>query len=346
MVLALVRAFPDAAVYTTLYDPQGTFPEFADVPIHVTSLNRTPLRRHHRAALPLLPFAAARHRIDADVTIASSSGWAHGFPVTGKKLVYCYTPARWLYSTELYRGERAHRGVVDVGMKVVGPALQRWDRRAAASADQYLAISSAVRDRIRVAYGIDAPVLPAPLTLAAEGEQSSIPALDDWAADGYVLVVARLLPYKNVGAVVEAFRGASDRLVVVGSGPLLGDLVRSRPDNVRILTDLTDPEVRWIYAHATALAAPSFEDFGLTPLEAGAHGKPTVALRWGGYLDTVDPSVNGEFFETPTARDIRAALDRVSSRVWDRSSIQAHVATFSEERFIRGIRAHVDRFSR
>lgn len=345
VVLALARAFPDATVHTTMYDRDSTFPEFGHLPVRVTALNRTPLRRAHRAALPVLPFAVARHRIDADLTIASSSGWAHGFPTSGKKLVYCYSPARWLYDFDRYRGDRTRPGLADLGIGLLGPALRQWDRRAAGSADGYLAISRAVRDRIRSAYGVDAEVLPAPVTLTPHGAVSVVPALRDWAAEGYALVVSRLLPYKNVGAVIEAFRGHAERLVVVGNGPLLPELARSSPENVRIVSDLTDAQVRWVYANAAVLVAPSFEDFGLTPLEAAGHGIPTAALRWGGYLDTIDPAVNGEFFEEPTPAAIRAAVRRVRSRTWDRAAIGRHARGFSEERFIRDIRAHVDRLS-
>ena len=345
VVLALARAFPDATVHTTMYDRASTFPEFEDLPVRVTALNRTPLRRAHRAALPLLPLAVGRHRVDADVTIASSSGWAHGFPTSGRKLVYCYSPARWLYDFDRYRGDRPRAGLADLGIGLLGPALRRWDRRAARSADGYLAISRAVRDRIQKTYGVDAEVLPAPVTLTPHGAESVVPAVRDWADDGYALVVSRLLPYKNVGPVIEAFRGDVERLVVVGSGPLLPELVRSSPKNVRIVSDLTDAQVRWVYANATVLIAPSFEDFGLTPLEAAGHGVPTAALRWGGYLDTIDPAVNGEFFAEPTPAAIRAAVRRVRSRTWDRAAIVRLVRGFSEERFIGEIRAHVDRMS-
>ena len=108
VVLALHRAFPDATIHTTLYDPDGTYPEFRDARIVTSPINRIgPLRREHRAALPLLPYAVSRLRIDADVVVASSSGWAHGVPTTGRKIVYCHAPARWLYQADAYLGDEA-----------------------------------------------------------------------------------------------------------------------------------------------------------------------------------------------------------------------------------------------
>ena len=136
--------------------------------------------------------------------------------------------------------------------------------------------------------------------------QEPVAALDGW--QDYHLVVSRLLPYKNVEAVVEAFRDLPERLVIVGHGPLRRTLERRLPANVRLLSNLTDAQLRWVYAHSRALVAPALEDYGLTPLEAAAYGKPTLALGAGGYLDTVVPGTTGIFFSQPSPRDIRASV--------------------------------------
>lgn len=107
VVLMLSRMFPDAPIYTSLYDPDGTYPEFAELDIRTSHLNRVPFfRKHHRAALPLLPFAISSMKIDAELVIVSSSGWAHGMRTRGIKLAYTYAPARWLYEGDRYLGDR------------------------------------------------------------------------------------------------------------------------------------------------------------------------------------------------------------------------------------------------
>ena len=174
VVLALARAFPDATVHTLLYDADGTYPEFRDVRIVTSPLDRVgALRRHHRAALPLLAPAASRLRIDADVTIVSTSGWAHGFDIPGRSLVYCHNPARWLYQTDEYLGDR-RRSVPGLAVRALGPALRRWDRRAMARHDRYLANASVVRDRMRATYGIDAAVVFPPAAVTTEGDQRQV----------------------------------------------------------------------------------------------------------------------------------------------------------------------------
>ena len=344
VVLALHRAFPEAPIHTTLYDPDGTYPEFRGARVVVSPINRVaPLRRRHRAALPLLPYAVSRLPVDADVVVASSSGWAHGVPTTGRKLVYCHAPARWLYQAEAYLGGPASRSLQGQALTLLSGWLRRWDRRAAASADRYLANSTAVGERITAAYGIDAEVVPPPHGVDADGARSPVDRLVDWADDGYLLLVSRLLPYKNVDVAVEAVRGLPERLVVVGSGPMAAHLRASAPDNVRLLSGLTDAQLRWTYAHARRLLAPSLEDFGLTPLEASAFGVPTLALRAGGYLDTIDEGVNGAFFAEPTVASARAAIVADRDRRWEATAIRAHAAQFSEARFRERMRAEVDR---
>lgn len=339
LVLSIVRAFPGATVHTLFYEPDQTYPEYRDVRIRTSILNRIGFfRRDPRRALPLLAPVASTMRIDADVVVASSSGWAHAFVTRGRKAVYCHSPARWLYVADDYLGEAGRLDPKRLALAVLGPVLKRWDRRAALSADAYRGNSSVVRQRIRDVYGIDAPTLFPPFSPdVAEGKQEMNLYLERWGEPGgHYLVVSRLQPYKHVDRVIDAFREMPyKRLLVIGRGPLRDQLRRGAPPNVRLLEDLTDAEMRWAYANATALLAASHEDFGLTPLEAGAHGKPTIALRAGGYLDTIREGVNGVFFDEPTPEAIRAGVEAFEAHgAWDAEAIREHVEAFSEERFI------------
>lgn len=335
VVLAMARAFPGARIYTTLYDPGATYPEFADLDIVVTPLNSVPLfRRHHRLALPLLAAASSRVEIEEDVVVVSSSGWAHGFQARGRKLIYCHSPARWLYLTQEYVGTGLGARLQSAVIKGLRGPLVRWDHRAAATADRYLANSTVVRQRIADVYGVDAAVLPPPHGVSPEGELEEVPGVAAWAPDGYHLVVSRLMPYKNVDQVIAAFAELpEERLLIVGAGPLRDELVAAATSNVRLVQHLSDAQMRWAYAGATALIAPSQEDFGLTPLEAGAFGKPVLALRDGGYLDTVREGETGLFFDAAAPGDIRAAVAAARDREWDADLIRTHVHTFAEPRF-------------
>ncbi|MGO1198325.1 MAG: glycosyltransferase [Dermabacteraceae bacterium] len=351
VVLSLAKAFPEAEIHTLFYEPEQTYPEFREMRIRTSGLNRLgAFRRDPRIALPLLAAASSRMEIDADVVIASSSGWAHAFPTTGRKTVYCHSPARWLYLPDDYLGEADPLDPKRIALKALTPFLTRWDQRAARTADLYLANSSVVRERIQRVYGIAASTLFPPFSPAvAEGEQEPIGELAGWAGEdgtegGHYLVVSRLQPYKHVDSVIEAFAEMPDRrLLVIGRGPEKQRLRDMAPANVRLVEELSDAQMRWAYGHATALIAASHEDFGLTPLEAGAHGVPTIALRAGGYLDTVLEGVSGAFFDSPDPSTIRRSIDHHSRGVFpDPHAIRARAEQFSEERFHAELRTLID----
>lgn len=337
VVLALSHALPGAPVFTSLYEPSLTFPEFAALDVRPTRLNRVSiLRKHHRAALPLLAPAFSRLRIDAEVTVCSSSGWAHGARVSGRKIVYCHTPARWLYQQQRYL--RGRNGIARVAAGTLGRPLRRWDAAAAATADLYLANSTTVARRIEELYGRPAEVVPPPPALGPSPDTDRSLVLPE----GYVLCVSRLLPYKNVDSVVAAFaRLPRERLVVAGTGPDESILRSAAGSNVIFVGRVTDAKLRGLYEGCRALVAASYEDFGLTPLEAAAFGKPTVALRWGGFLDTVEEGVNGVFFDKPDPAAIADAIALLFDHRWEERAISALASRFSETRFIERIRGLV-----
>jgi glycosyltransferase involved in cell wall biosynthesis len=335
VVLAMHRAFPDAPIYTTLYDPDETFPEYADLDVRTSWLNRFGFfRRNHRAALPLLPLAASSLHIDADVVLVSSSGWAHGVHTSGRSVVYCYTPARWLHQSARYLGDHPSRKEAWV-LRLLGPWLRGWDQRAARRASRYVTISSVVQDRVHAAYGRDSRVLPAPWPDTVDHQPEAIPGIASW-LDGapYDLCVSRLLPYKNVRAVVAAYAEEPDRrLVVVGRGPEEPALRELAGDNVRFLQNITDGQLAWLYRGTTALVSLSHEDFGLTPLEAASFGKPSVVLRWGGFLETQVEGVTAVYADEPTPQ----ALRELDARDWDADRIRAHADAYAEERFAKAL---------
>jgi glycosyltransferase involved in cell wall biosynthesis len=334
----MTRAFPDAPVVTSLYDPEGTFPEFSERDIRPLWLDRvTTIRRRHRLALPALPLAWSLARVSADVVVCSSSGWAHGVRTTGRKVVYCHSPAKWLHRPADYLGERPGTGA-RTAMRVLHAPLLRFDRSAARSADVYLANSTFVAQQIDSVYGIKATVLHPPGGLDASGPVEAVPGLEP----GFFLTVARLLPYKNVGAIVEAFRGLpGSRLVVVGDGPERDRLFPLASTNVRFVGEVEDPLLRWLYANSAGVVTASREDFGLTPVEAFGFGKPVAALRFGGFRDTVVDGETGVLFERPDSQAIREAIELLGATDWDADRIVRHADLFGEERFIEKLRGIV-----
>lgn len=336
----MAEAFPGTTLHTALYEPEETFDEFRSLQIRCSALNTVSvLRRRHRLALPLLAPAVSAMHIDTDVLLASSSGWAHAMRTSGKKIVYCHAPARWLYQRERYLGpltgnlpHRTQHLMASAALGLLSPALRRWDARRALEADQYLVNSTVIRDAVAETYGIEAEVLPPPPAMDPAGPVEPVPI-----SQPFVLCVARLLPYKNVDAVIRAVQRVKGLgLAVVGRGPDAGRLqeLAAGSPNIHLLGGVTEAELRWLYSQCLGLVAASFEDFGLTPLEAAGFGKPTAALHAGGYLDTIDPGVNGLFFEEPSGEAMQCAVSALAERQWDQQVITGHAEKFSQGRFI------------
>jgi glycosyltransferase involved in cell wall biosynthesis len=338
VVLALADAFPEAPIYTSLYNPETTFGEFAEKDIRPLAVNRAGvLRRNHRLALPLLAPSFSGLRVDADIVVCSSSGWAHGLRTDGKKVVYCHAPARWLYQSSRYldggsAGTRA-------ALSVIAPWLRAWDKRAAQSADRYVVNSRAIQSLVASVYGIHAEVIPPPVAISVEGEERSV----DGVEPGFILCVSRLMSYKNVDAIVRAFDALPGaRLVVAGDGPERARLVAMAGPNVKLLGKVDDAVLRWLYRSCIGLVSASYEDFGLTPVEAAAHGKPSAVLRFGGFLDTTVEGLTGVFFDRPEHDDIAAAILELAVIEWNDALLRKHAKTFSAEEFIERMRLLVD----
>lgn len=343
VVLALHRMWPDAPIYTTFYDPEGTFPEFKDARIITSPLNRvTALRKDPRRALPLLPFASSLMRVREPLAVVSTTGWAHGFRFDGRTLVYCHSPARWLYLLDDYLGEGRQKSFKGRVARALRPGLTGWDQAAVRRHPRYVANSTVVKRRIEDVYAMcDVPIVFPPHSVSTDGPQDPIPGAERFAQEGYLLSVARLMPYKHVDVAIQAAVRTGRNLLVIGKGPEEGRLREMARDNVMFVQDLTDAQLRWAYAHATALIAASHEDFGITPLEASAWGVPTVALQAGGYLDTILEGVNGLFVDTPTVDAVANGIDRMLGRLWDRAAMQSHASRFAEEEFARRVQTEL-----
>lgn len=327
VVLEMASIWPQAPIYTSLFRPQSTFPEFGGRDVRTSPLNRLPVDEGFRNLFPLYPAAfRAFGTLDEDVVISSSSGWAHGVRTAPRSFhaVYCYTPARWLYGGDHLRVSRPRQQVLKPAIGL----MRRWDRAAARRADLYIAISEGVRLRIKQRYGLNAPVVYPPVDThrfrpKPRGER--------------LLVVSRLLPYKRVDVVVDAATQAGMALDVVGSGPALDDLRRRAGPTVDFHQRLGDADITRLMESCRAFCLPGQEDFGITPIEANAAGKPVIAFGGGGALETIEDGRTGVFFRE---HDVAAFLDAIArcDRVpTSPEAIAASAERFSQEAFRAGL---------
>lgn len=332
-VLEMARIWPDAPVYTSLYRPDSTFPEFKQADVHTSPLDHVPIDKHFRALLPLYPAAfRALGRLDHELVVSSSSGWAHGVRTHPETLhvVYCYAPARWLWSTSKYVARSATR-------RAIAPmtcSLRAWDRAAARRPDAYIAIAENVRKRIRSAYGRDADVVYPPVDTARFQPRPR---------GNRLLLVSRLLSYKRIDLAVEAATRKGLPLDVVGTGPALNGLQAIAGPTVTFHGQLDDASVAELIHSCSAVISPGAEDFGIVPIEANAAGKPVVAFAAGGALETLEEGVTAALFGEPTVDALVGALDRVEALDTPPEVIAASAARFSKEAFETNLKAAIGR---
>lgn len=336
VVVSLHDLAPEAPIFTSVFDPEGTFPELSGCDVRTTFMQRLP---HHqkaaRAMLPLYPRAFASIDLSGyDLVLTSSSRFAHGVEVPdGIHVVYCHSPARWLYWPETYfaAGSPAPPWLRPILAPVLR-GIRRWDQRVAARPEVYVANSRAIAARITDVYGrgpipvVNPPVDTGRMAAATAGLSGPDPD------DPYFLVVSRLLPYKRADLAAEACRRLGRRLVVVGTGPA-ASLLADAGDHVEVRHGLSDGELARLLAGCTALVQAGEEDFGLMPVEVNAAGRPAVAYGALGALETIVDGRTGVLFAEQDPDCLVEALRRAEQTEWDPAVLRAHAETFGEERF-------------
>jgi glycosyltransferase involved in cell wall biosynthesis len=332
VVLELSNMWPTAPIYTSLYRPDSTFDEFRGRDIRTSFIDRLPVDGGFRNLFPLYPAAFASFgEIDADVVVASSSGWAHmARSVPGAvHVVYCHTPARWLYREDHLSsgGRRAGREAL---LAPLAGALRRFDARAARRADAYVANSEAVRRRVAAAYGLDPAVVHPPV---------QIEQLKPTPRGERLLVISRLLPYKRVDLVVAAARKLGIGLDVVGDGPQLQDLRRRGAPDTTFHGAVAGEALTQLLEGCCAVCVAGEEDFGIVAVEAQAAGKPVVAYGRGGARETVVDGVTGILFEEQTVACVADAIAACATLATAPDAIAATTKRFSPETFAEGLTA-------
>jgi glycosyltransferase involved in cell wall biosynthesis len=343
---ALCRMFPDADLFTLLHQRGSQSPLIEQRRITASFLDRLPgVYARYRHLLPLMPAAIESLRLEGyGLVLSSSHCVAKGVrvPEGARHLSYVHAPMRYMWDLfDDYFGPGRAPVAVRWAARAARPALRAWDRASAQRPDALVANSHHVAGKVKAFWGREAEVVHPPVelsrfTAAPPGEGRG----------GYFLWLGALAPYKRVDLALEAFRRTGLPLWVAGDGQDAARLRRELPPNVKLLGKVADADVPTLYRDARALVFPGEEDFGITPLEAQASGRPVIALGRGGALETVTART-GLFFTEQTAEGLVEAVRRFESSFepgFQPSEARAHAERFSPAAFEAGIRAQLARW--
>lgn len=338
---ALKSLYPASPVYTSIFDRSHMPAHFQDWDIRALWINRLPsIYRRHQAYLPLYPLAWHNLRIqNCDVILSNKSGFCHGLRFAPRSLhiCYCLSPTRYVWQLDNYLAGEDLGGAAQLLLRPLVALLRRWDFAAAQRVSRFIAISTAVKDRIRRYYGRSSTVIFPPVETA---RFRSVASLD---VEDYYLVVSRLIPYKRIDLAIQSATELGVKLKIAGAGRDRERLEALAGDNVEFLGFVPDAQLPRLMAQCKALIFPGLEDFGIVPVQAQAAGRPVIAYGDGGALDTVIPGITGEHFADLTVDSLKEVWRNFDERAYNPHEIRLHTRQFDRSAFLERISVFVER---
>jgi glycosyltransferase involved in cell wall biosynthesis len=325
----LVRMLPSADLYSTVAIPECMPIGLKSVAVKTSWMQRLPrMKDLYRFYFLLYPFGVSSLDLSQyDLVISSSSGYAKGVRTNRDAIhiCYCHTPMRWAWSFDSYSARESMGSLQRALVPHLAELLRQWDTGASRQPDHFVANSRTVAARIQRAYGRTAEVIHPPIDLTRfkpSHEQGD-----------FYLVLSRLVSYKRIDLAVQACTDLKRRLFVIGDGPDRARLASIAGPTVTFLGRLPNAEVEHYASRCRALLFPGEEDFGMAPLEIAAAGRPTIAYRAGGAVETIVEDVTGVFFDHQTPSDLASAIRRFETMDWRADILSAHASKFGIDVF-------------
>jgi glycosyltransferase involved in cell wall biosynthesis len=337
VLLTLHEMFPDAPLYTSVYDAKSApwakvFPE-----VRTSFLQKIPFAKsNHEFLAPLMPLAFESFNFSKfDLVISVTSEAAKGIITTSKTfhLCYCLTPTRYLWSGRKFYFESppSKFSFIPFFKFLSTPfikILERWDIESSKRPDKMVAISTEVQNRTQKYYKRESEIIFPPVDIAKTKERRSKNKIGD-----YYLLVNRLIPYKRADLAVKAFNKLRDPLYIVGSGSEEMKLKKIAARNVKFLGQVNEKELNQLYLRTKALIMPQEEDFGIVAVEAQSFGVPVIAYKKGGSLDTVIEGKTGIFFEKQTVKSLMQAVKKFDKMSFSERILKENAKRFSKTIF-------------
>jgi glycosyltransferase involved in cell wall biosynthesis len=335
---ALHELYPAAPVYTSIYDPAAMPAAYRDWDIRTSWMQRLPgWRRIFRAYFLLYPSAFESFDLSGyDLILSSSSAFAKGIipPPGARHICYCHTPMRFAWRTGSYVEREGIGGAGRALLSILLTYVRLWDVATTPRVDAFVVNSREVAGRIQRYYGREAAIIPPPVDLPPYCPQ---PSQDFYLAGG------RLVPYKRLDLAVRAFVVLGLPLKIFGEGRDRAALEALGAPNIEFLGHVSEEHRRELFARCQAFIFPGEEDFGITPLEAMAAGRPVIAYAAGGALDSIAEGLTGRFFHQQSAAALAAAVAAARCDRYDPDAIRRHAEGFGRDVFLTRMRAIIDK---
>lgn len=330
VVLALHEIFPEAPLYTSIYDRDKMPEEFGRMEVKASFMQDLPwIFKKPRHYFWLYPRAFESFDLSGfDLIISSSSAFAKGIrrPNGAKHICYCHTPMRFVWRYQTYIQEEGINPLYKMALPIFLARLKNWDLSTNRDVDHFIVNSKVVAGRVREYYDRDSVIIYPPVDTRFFRPQVI--------HSDCFLVVSRLLPYKRLDIAVKAFSELGLPLKIVGEGPDEGRLKKMAAPNIEFLGRIADDEaVIRLYASCRALIFTGEEDLGLALLEAAACGRPTIAYAAGGALETIIEGQTGVFFKEQTAESLKEAVSRFMGSKFDSQTVRLQAENFDKEKF-------------
>jgi glycosyltransferase involved in cell wall biosynthesis len=335
----LVDLYPGSPVYTSIYASHLMPDAYRSWDIHTSFMQRLPgVARHHQAYLPLYPLAFEQFDLSGyDLVLSNKSGFCHGVitPPGTPHICYCLTPTRYLWMYDSYRQREGLGCLVDLALRPVLAWLRVWDRLAADRVTHFVAISREVQRRIGTYYRRESTIIYPPVDV-----QRFTPS--DRQPGDYYLAGGRLIPYKRVDLAVEAFNRLGLPLLVYGSGRDRAALEAKAASNITFLGRVSWDQLVDLFQHCRAFIFPGLEDFGITPVEAQAAGRPVIAFAAGGALDTVVNGKTGLLFHEQSPQALADAVRAFDTDAISPAECRQNAERFATQRFRHDLMNFID----
>ena len=340
VLAVLASMYPVAPIYTLVNIKKITQKLLPQDRILTSSLQKIPdIKRFFKYCLPLMPKVWEKTEIvDADYLISSCSGLVKGINLAKgvRHICYCYAPTRYLWEDKEEYLDNLPEGRL---LKVLWPelldSLKKWDFAKAQKVDYFITISQHIADKIKKHYQREATIIYPPVRTKDFQISSEV--------GDYYLIVSRLRPYKKVDLAIRAFNNLKLPLKIIGSGSELRKLKKMANSNIEFLGELSDAKRNYYLSHCRAFIYPQIEDFGISAVEAMASGRPVIALKAGGAVETVKEGLSGVFFDEQTWESLAHCVLRFNEHDFDPEVVRAHALQFDEAIFVSRLQEYIDK---